>query len=121
MSRDVVDQICRNLPGAHWGDHREGSLGTWKVGDKMFAQIGMRADGVSVKTATIEAAEFLIDMGRARKAPYFHRSWVRIDWGTVPYDELRDRVLTSYGIVRAGLTKKAQAALGPWPPKDSAG
>ena len=47
-------------------------------------------------------------MGRAERAPYFHRSWVRIPWGLVDAGEMRDRLDTSYDIVRSGLAKKVQ-------------
>lgn len=115
MSRETVNRICKDLPGAEWSDPWGGGHDAWKVGTKMFACIGMMNDGVSVKTPSIEDAALLIDMGRAEKAPYFHRSWVRVDWDGVPEDELRDRILTSYRIVRSGLTKKLQATLGPVP------
>ena len=54
----------------------------------------------------------LIEAGVARKAPYFHRSWVNLPEDT-PTGELHHRIVTSYDIVRAGLTKKVQAALPP--------
>lgn len=74
----------------------------------MFACIGAAQAGVSVKTESIEQAQFLIEMGRGEKAPYFHRSWLFIPWGLVPKDELRDRIETSYRIIFSGLTRKAQ-------------
>ncbi|SLN10000.1 hypothetical protein RUM8411_00049 [Ruegeria meonggei] len=78
----------------------------------MFACIGIANDGVSVKTPDIETAQMLIDAGVGVKAPYFHRSWIRL-----PFDcdgeELLHRLATSYDLVRASLTKKAQAALPP--------
>ncbi len=115
MSRETVNRICKALPGAEWSDPWGGGHDAWKVCDKMFACIGAVQDGVSVKTPSIEDAQLLIDMERAEKAPYFHRSWVRVDWDAIPEDELRDRILTSYKIVRRGLTKKLQATLGPIP------
>lgn len=48
--------------------------------------------------------------GRGGKAPYFHRSWINIPFGT-DETELRHRVERSYDLIRASLTKKAQAAL----------
>ncbi|WP_147124906.1 MmcQ/YjbR family DNA-binding protein [Shimia ponticola] len=111
MTRDLTDGVCSALPGAEWADHRDGSHDAWKVGGKMFATIGMMNDGVSVKTPNIETAQFLIELGRAIKAPYFHRSWVRIPWGHVPDDELQDRILTSYRLVRQSLPKRVQAQL----------
>jgi predicted DNA-binding protein (MmcQ/YjbR family) len=79
----------------------------------MFACIGAVMPGVSVKTDSIETAEMLIDAGIGVKAPYFHRSWVNLPWET-PEDELRYRLAASYRLVRAGLTKKAQAGLAPF-------
>jgi predicted DNA-binding protein (MmcQ/YjbR family) len=55
----------------------------------------------------------LIDAGVGVKAPYFHRSWVNIPWGT-PDEDLRHRLAESYRLVRAGLTKKVQAQLDPF-------
>lgn len=91
-----------------WG----GGHDAWKVGGKMFACIGAKLLGVSVKTADIETAEMLIEAGVGRKAPYFHRSWILLP-EDVQKEELAHRLRGSYDIVRAGLTKKAQAALSP--------
>lgn len=108
MTRELVNEICQGLAGATWSDPWSGGHDAWKVGDKMFACIGVIQDGVSVKTPSIEDAQLLIDMGRGVKAPYFHRSWVRVDWTAVSKEELRDRIETSYGLVFSGLTKKLQ-------------
>jgi predicted DNA-binding protein (MmcQ/YjbR family) len=79
----------------------------------MFACIGAVAPGVSVKTDSIETAEMLIDAGIGVRAPYFHRSWINLPWGT-PEDELRYRLAMSYRLVRASLTKRLQAQLAPF-------
>jgi predicted DNA-binding protein (MmcQ/YjbR family) len=68
---------------------------------------------VSVKTYGVETAEMLIAAGIGVKAPYLHRSWINLPWGS-PGDELRHRLATSYRLVRGGLTRKAQAALAPF-------
>ena len=115
MDRAFVNAHCATLPGAELEDPWGGGHDAWKVGGKMFACIGMANDGVSVKTPDIETASLLIEMGRAERAPYFHRSWVRVPWGLIDADEMRDRLETSYSIVRSGLTKKFQATLAPWP------
>lgn len=115
MTRNDIDAICAALPGAHFASHHDGGLDAWKVGDKMFACIGTQGDGVSVKCADIESAQFLIEIGAAIKAPYFHRSWVRVMFAGKNADEIRDRIHTSYGLIRASLTKKTQATLPPWP------
>lgn len=115
MTRNTVNAICAPLPGAEVSDPWGGGHDAWKVGGKMFACIGAMSDGVSVKTPDIETAALLIEVGRAVRAPYFHKSWVKLTWGLVDEEELRDRLHASYCIVRGGLTKKAQAALAPFP------
>jgi predicted DNA-binding protein (MmcQ/YjbR family) len=108
--RDALDAICQTLPGAEVSDPWGGGHDAWKVGGKMFACIGAAVPGVALKTPDIETATMLIDAGVGIKAPYFHKSWVLLP-EDVDRDEMRHRVLTSYDIVRGGLTKKAQAAL----------
>ncbi|WP_299625947.1 MmcQ/YjbR family DNA-binding protein [uncultured Tateyamaria sp.] len=111
MTRDEVDQICSALPGAHFASHHDGGLDAWKVGGKMFACIGMAGDGVSVKCADVDTAQFLIEIGAARKAKYFHRSWVRVPFEGKGPQEMTERIQSSYDLIRASLTKKVQATL----------
>ena len=120
MSRRAINAICKKLPGAEvsdpWAKFVEpGEPGhdAWKVGGKMFACIGASTPGVSVKTDSIETAQMLIEAGVGEKAPYFHRSWVLLPFDA-DKDELRERIVQSYKIVRSGLTKKAQNALPPF-------
>lgn len=113
MSRTRVNAICRSFPGATVSDPWGGGHDAWKVGGKMFACIGAITPGVSVKTDSIETAQMLIDAGVGVKAPYFHRSWVNLPWGTAE-DELGHRLATSYRLVRSSLPKKVQAGLGPF-------
>ena len=108
--RKAVDAICNDFPGAEKSDPWGGGHDAWKVGGKMFACIGAVSPGISVKTPDIETAEMLIEAGVGIKAPYFHRSWLLLPEDIGP-DDLRHRLEVSYDIVRAGLTKKAQAAL----------
>ena len=110
MSRELVNDICATLPGAEVSDPWGGGHDAWKVGGKMFACIGSVGDGVSVKTPDIETASMLIEAGVGEKAPYFHRSWVRLPWDC-PEEELRHRLERSYDLVRGSLTKKVQAGL----------
>ncbi len=113
MTRALINRHCATLPGAGRSDPWGGGHDAWKVGGKMFAVVGAVDDhGVSVKCADLETAALLIEMGRALRAPYFHRSWVRIPWDTVPDEEICERLDTSYRIIRAGLPKKVQATLG---------
>ncbi|WP_407496043.1 MmcQ/YjbR family DNA-binding protein [Pseudooceanicola sp. MF1-13] len=112
MSRAFVQTVCAPLPGAEVSDPWGGGHDAWKINGKMFACIGSQDQGVAVKTSDPEFAAMMIGAGDAQRAPYFHASWVLLPWGT---DEslMRDRLLVSYDIIRAGLTKKAQAALPP--------
>lgn len=112
MDRAAVNAFCATLSGAELSDPWGGGHDAWKVGGKMFACIGAANDGVSVKTPDTETAGLLIEMGRAERAPYFHKSWVRLPWNHVEREEFEDRLRTSYDIVRSGLPKKVQAALG---------
>ena len=114
MTRDDVDAICAALPGAWFASHHDGGLDAWKVGDKMFATIGMTGDGVSVKCRDVETAQMLIGGGAAIKAKYFHRSWVRVPFDGADPDEMRARIHGSYAIIRASLPKKVQATLAAW-------
>ncbi len=112
MTRALVNAHCATLPGAERSDPWGGGHDAWKVGGKMFAVVGAIEDhGVSVRGAEAETAQLLIDMGRAKRAPYLHRSWVRLPWGIVPADELRARIDQSYRIIRAGLPKAVRAGL----------
>jgi predicted DNA-binding protein (MmcQ/YjbR family) len=113
MTRALVNAHCATLPGALCSDPWGGGHDAWKIGGKMFAVVGTADDGVSVKCPDIETATLLIDLNRAARAPYFHRSWIRIPWETVPQAELHDRLDISYRLVRASLTKKVQASLPP--------
>jgi predicted DNA-binding protein (MmcQ/YjbR family) len=111
QDRAFANAFCATLPGAVVSQSFGPGHDAWKVGGKIFSLIGAQGDGVSLKTPDVETTALLIDVGRAIRAPYFHRSWVRINWGTVPDAELRERLVTSYGLIRAGLPKKVQAAL----------
>ncbi|MFV0300587.1 MAG: MmcQ/YjbR family DNA-binding protein [Paracoccus sp. (in: a-proteobacteria)] len=110
MSRTFVNRICAALPGAENSDPWGGGHDCWKVRGKMFAVIGAMNEAVAVKTDGIETAEMLIEAGPARRAAYFHRSWVQLPL-EAPEDELRHRIETSYRIIRGALPKKIQAAL----------
>jgi len=115
MSRALVNKICAELPGAEhsdpWGPGNDGQgHDAWKIGGKMFACVGSKMPGVSVKTYSIETAQMLIDVGVGVKAPYFHRSWVLLPEATEE-GELRLRLANAYKVIRAKLTKKVQASL----------
>jgi len=110
MSRAFVRSVCETLPGAEVSDPWGGGHDAWKVGDKMFACIGAMDQGVAVKTADPDFAAMLIEAGDAARAPYFHKSWVLVEWGA---DEgfMRDRIVISYDLIRAKLPKKLRDTL----------
>ncbi|MEL6979387.1 MAG: MmcQ/YjbR family DNA-binding protein [Pseudomonadota bacterium] len=113
MTRATVDAICAGLPGAHLPAPESGELEAWKLGGKMFACLAGGEAGVSVKTDSIETAEMLIAAGVGERAPYFHRSWIRLPLDA-PEAELRHRIETSYRLIRAGLPRKMLASLAPF-------
>jgi predicted DNA-binding protein (MmcQ/YjbR family) len=115
MTRAEFDALCLAHPGATLSG--PGELDAWKVGGKMFACYGhtdMREanlDHVSVKCADAETAAMLIDAGTAQKAPYFHRSWVRLALVDLDPGEAAHRIAVSYETIRASLPKKIREAL----------
>ena len=112
QDRAFVNTFCGSFAGAEVSQPFGPEHDCWKVGGKMFAIIGQMGDGVSVKTDHVDTARLLIETGRAVRAPYLHASWARIPFGRVGDEELRERIATSYALIRAGLPKKQQAALG---------
>jgi predicted DNA-binding protein (MmcQ/YjbR family) len=112
MDRDTANRICAALPGAEVSAPFGPGHDIWKVGDKIFAAIGAEGRGVSVKCADIETAEMLRDSGPYEKAPYFHRSWLLVPFGTVDDSEMTHRISVSYDLIRSKLPKKVRAALG---------
>ena len=106
MSRQTVNTLCAAHAGASASDPTT-ELDSWKVGGKMFACFGDRIDGVCVKTDSIETATMLIDAGAATKAPYLHKSWVLVSFGSTE-DELRHRIAVSYDIIFRALPKKTR-------------
>ncbi|MEJ6401744.1 MmcQ/YjbR family DNA-binding protein [Yoonia sp. 2307UL14-13] len=109
MSREMVNQICSEMPSAVASDPTT-ELDSWKVGGKMFVCFGERIDGFAAKTDSVDTAQMLIDAGAATKAPYFHKSWVLVPFDAAE-DEMRHRIQTSYDLIFKGLTKKAQAEI----------
>lgn len=112
QDRTFVNGVCATFPGSEVSQPFGADHDCWKVGGKIFVIIGQAGDGVSVKTDHVETARLLIETGRAVRAPYLHDSWARIPFGQVDDAELRERIATSYRLIRAGLPKKVQTALG---------
>lgn len=117
MTRREFDAICASMPGAALSG--QGELDAWKVGGKMYACFGHtenraeNTEAASVKCPDVETASMLIDAGAARKAAYFHRSWVTLDLAPLQEDEARHRVAVSYDTIRASLKKAERDSLPP--------
>ncbi|MEO0677199.1 MAG: MmcQ/YjbR family DNA-binding protein [Pseudomonadota bacterium] len=112
ITRADVDAICGALPGATLALPPE--LISWKVGGKMFACIAggeSPGDGVSVKCADTDIAAMLIDAGEAVRAPYFHKSWVRLPFEATDHGTAQHRINVSYDIIRKSLKKAERDAL----------
>jgi predicted DNA-binding protein (MmcQ/YjbR family) len=112
--------MLRALPGVT-EDIKWGADLCYSVGQKMFAVFGMAPHpnsesdevGGSFKVRD-EEFEDLAGRPGLRPAPYLARAkWVAFDgWRALPIAELEARLVTSYELVKAGLPKKTQAALG---------
>jgi predicted DNA-binding protein (MmcQ/YjbR family) len=115
MTRDETNAFCATLKSAECSSPFGPGHDVWKVGGKIFAIIGALQDGVAFKTRDIESASMLIAEGLARKAPYLHRSWAMVPFGThetaMPDDELAARIKQSYAIIFASLPRKTQASI----------
>lgn len=115
MTRNDIDALCAAHPGATLSG--PGELDAWKVGGKMFACFGHEEERatndqhMSVKCADVDTAAMLIDAGVAEKAPYFHKSWVRLSLSNLDADEARHRIAVSYQTIAAKLPKKTREAL----------
>ena len=109
-ARARVNAMCARLPGAEWSESFGPGHDVWKVGGRMFAVMGTVDDGVSVKTPDAETAAMLIEAGVGERAPYLHRSWLRLPPGA-DEAEVGHRIRVSYDTIRAGLPKRARAAL----------
>ena len=116
MSHASANTTAQACAGA-WLDHPFGdNLNVWKVGDKIFAFIGDRMDakmnGITLKFADAPTAAMLIDIGRAKPAPYLKRGgWILIPNRSMDADETSERIRISYHTVRASLPKKVQSTL----------
>jgi predicted DNA-binding protein (MmcQ/YjbR family) len=114
MDVEFLRRICRTLPGTTeqvlWGNDL-----VFKVGGKMYAAAPLEPAAVclSFKCSPEDFAE-LTERPGIIPAPYSARYfWVALEQeDALTAAEVRRYVMRSYTLVRAGLTKKAQAALG---------
>lgn len=116
MTRDELNRFCASLLHAthvvQWGNSD-----VYKVGDKLFAVIGMSGIDAAVTFKASEMAfEILSDSPGLRPAPYLASrglKWIQhyAEPG-LSDDSLRDHIRASYDMVVAGLTRKKRSALG---------
>jgi len=66
--RERANAHCSTLPGAELSDPWGGGHDCWKVGGKMFASMGAKDLGVSIKCGGSGEAAMLIEAGRAERA-----------------------------------------------------
>jgi predicted DNA-binding protein (MmcQ/YjbR family) len=114
MNLSWLRAYCLSLP--HTTEQIQwGSTLLFKIGGKMYAATD--ADnvdaGISFK-CTPEEYEELVERPGIIPAPYLARAkWVALEReDAMSRTELQQRLTRSYRLVKAGLTKKAQAALG---------
>lgn len=113
--------LCRPWPGVAAEIKWESNL-VFSVGDKMFAMMSDGENGrLSFKVADQRFLE-LTDQPGIIPAPYLARAhWVSIDQPQhFCTDALQAFVRDAYSLVRARLTRKLQATLGPLPPSKAA-
>lgn len=112
-----ANDICAALSGAKFDQPFGPDTITYRLHGKLFAlwRVGgpMGGDGITLKASDAEQAAFLMDIGVAKPAPYLKRGgWMLIPWENFQDDEdLKDRITTSYWVIRKSLTKKLQATL----------
>jgi predicted DNA-binding protein (MmcQ/YjbR family) len=89
-----------------------GGSQVFKVGEKMFAVLGL-GGGLSIKVSEIAFAA-LTESGRARPAPYLARAgWVRFDdLDDLDPEETEAWMAQAHALVSARLTRKVRRGLG---------
>lgn len=113
MSIDFANSTCAGFPGASMYHPFDEHSDAWKVGDKIFALINTRTQGVSLKCQDQDTADMLIDIGQARKAPYLPRGgWIYLSFDSTDQSEISHRLRASYDKILGTLTKKRQAEIG---------
>lgn len=119
MNHADVEKFCLSLPGAtlsvQWGEER-----VYKVGGKMFAMQGPKADRphhLYFKAGEM-SYEILTRLKHIIPAPYLARAhWVYLErLDALKGKELKGYLERAHAQVAAGLPKKKRAELGMDPP-----
>lgn len=126
MNRRCATDICAGFPGATLEHPFGPKIEAWKVGGKIFAMVSPKGGGLCLKCSNPETAEFLIDIGAARPAPYIKRgSWIELCWscldaGVMDEADLALRLRGSYDTVCAGLPRRLRPITTPTSRQQSA-
>ncbi|MEM1274722.1 MAG: MmcQ/YjbR family DNA-binding protein [Pseudomonadota bacterium] len=114
MFAALVDQHCRALPGAASERPFGPDTQVWTVGGRMFAAYTFDGGGLSLACASAQAAQRMVQEGRAISAPYLKQpGWVMFPWDRSTPNELRGRISESYTRVRQGLPPEISRELPP--------
>lgn len=115
ITPDQLEALCGHWPGVtrdiKWGEDL-----VFSVGGKMFVVMPVYGGRLSFKVEDDRFLE-LSDQPGMIAAPYLARArWISVvEPQRFTTAELSTLIGTAYGLIRAKLTKKMQAALGPWP------
>jgi predicted DNA-binding protein (MmcQ/YjbR family) len=122
MTIDSIRRWCLALPGVtediKWDDDL-----VFSVGGKMFCVAMLEPPHRLSFKCGDETFSELVERDGIIPAPYLARAkWVSLETldGPMEWKELERRLLRSYELVKASLTKKAQAAIGGAPPPPAA-
>ena len=122
MTIEWVRRCCLALPAVtedvKWDDDL-----VFSVGGRMFCVAMLEPPHRLSFKCDDEAFGELIEREGIIPAPYLARAkWVSLETldGPMEWKELERRLLRSYELVKASLTKKAQAAIGSAPPPTAA-
>jgi predicted DNA-binding protein (MmcQ/YjbR family) len=118
MTAAQLEALCGHWPGVT-RDIKWGNDLVFSVGGKMFVVTpadGSEGGRLSFKVEDDRFLE-LTDQPGIIAAPYMARArWISVTEPLrFPAAELEALIRTAYALVRAKLTKKLQAELGPWP------
>lgn len=118
MTARQLEALCGRWPGVTRDVKWSADL-VFSVGGKMFVVTPADGSEGARLSFKVEDERFLelTDQPGIIAAPYMARArWVSVvEPQRFSTDELAAFVRTSYGLVRARLTRKRQAELGPWP------
>jgi predicted DNA-binding protein (MmcQ/YjbR family) len=112
VSRTRWLDYCLSKPGAWQDEPWEGDV-VAKVGKKIFAFLGNET-AIGLKCGDRETADLLLDRysGAASKMAYIGKhGWNTFQLnGTIPPDEIKDMIDTSYNLIVAKLPKSKRPA-----------